>query len=61
MSYANRPADNIISEHNVVNNAVVDYHDRIRWGPIISGIVVALATQLILRVVLQRSRREVVE
>jgi hypothetical protein len=48
MSYANRPTDNIISETNVANNAVVDYHDRIRWGPIISGIVVALATQLIL-------------
>lgn len=27
---------------------VVEYHDRVRWGPIISGIVVALATQLIL-------------
>jgi hypothetical protein len=27
---------------------VVEYHDRVRWGPIISGLVVALATQLIL-------------
>lgn len=29
-------------------NQLVEYHDRVRWGPIISGIVVALATQLIL-------------
>jgi hypothetical protein len=27
---------------------LVEYHDRVRWGPIISGLVVALATQLIL-------------
>lgn len=27
---------------------VMDYHDRVRWGPIIGGIVVALAAQLIL-------------
>jgi len=25
-----------------------DYHDRVRWGPILSGLVIALATQLIL-------------
>lgn len=43
MSYANRP---------MVDPAVIqpttDYHDRVRWGPIIAGLVVALATQLIL-------------
>lgn len=27
---------------------VADYHDRVRWGPILSGLVIALATQLIL-------------
>jgi hypothetical protein len=27
---------------------VADYHDRVRWGPILSGLVVALATQLVL-------------
>jgi hypothetical protein len=32
----------------VINQTVVEYHDRVRWGPIISGLVVALATQLIL-------------
>ena len=47
MSYVNRPGDNVITEPPVVNQ-VVEYHDRVRWGPILSGLVVALATQLIL-------------
>lgn len=47
MTYVNRPGDDIISEP-VVTSRAVDYHDRVRWGPIISGIVIALATQLIL-------------
>lgn len=47
MSYVNRPVDDVINEPTVVNK-VVDYHDRVRWGPIISGLVVALVTQLIL-------------
>lgn len=48
MTYANRPGDAYVTEPPVVNQTVVDYHDRVRWGPIIGGIVVALATQLIL-------------
>jgi hypothetical protein len=28
--------------------AIGDYHDHVRWGPILSGLVVALSTQLIL-------------
>lgn len=36
----------------VINNSSVDrrvdYHDRVRWGPIFGGIVVAIAVQLIL-------------
>jgi hypothetical protein len=49
MSYVNRPADDVISEPAVATRAaVVDYHDRVRWGPIFSGLVVALATQLLL-------------
>ena len=47
MSYVNRPIDDVITEPSV-SNRVVDYHDRVRWGPIISGLVVTLATQLIL-------------
>jgi len=45
----NRPADDMIPEPAAVAKAsVVEYHDRVRWGPIISGLVVALATQLVL-------------
>jgi hypothetical protein len=29
-------------------NARVDYHDLVRWGPIVAGIVITIATQLIL-------------
>lgn len=47
MSYVNRPVDDVIPEPTATR-VVADYHDRIRWGPIISGLVVALATQLIL-------------
>jgi hypothetical protein len=47
MSYTNRIGDDIVNEPGVVNR-VVEYHDRVRWGPIISGLLVALATQLIL-------------
>jgi len=47
MSYAERPGSNYVTEPPIVNQ-VVEYHDRVRWGPIISGLVVALATQLIL-------------
>ncbi|MGB7444211.1 MAG: hypothetical protein WA919_24355 [Coleofasciculaceae cyanobacterium] len=46
MSYTNQTG-NVVQEPVVVN-PVVDYHDRVRWGPIFAGIVVALATQLVL-------------
>lgn len=48
MSYVNRPIDDVITEPAIVGARVADYHDRVRWGPILSGLVVALATQLIL-------------
>jgi hypothetical protein len=44
MSYTD---PNMIREPAVVNQ-VVDYHDRVRWGPIFAGIVIAIATQLVL-------------
>lgn len=47
MSYVNRPIDDVITEPTVTSK-VVDYHDRVRWGPIISGLVIALASQLVL-------------
>ena len=48
MSYVNRPIDDVITEPGIVANRAVDYHDRVRWGPILSGLVIALATQLVL-------------
>jgi hypothetical protein len=48
MSYVNRPIDDVIPEPAIINKTAVDYHDRVRWGPILSGLVVALATQLVL-------------
>ncbi|MBW4603026.1 MAG: hypothetical protein KME29_26565 [Calothrix sp. FI2-JRJ7] len=47
MAYVNRTTDNIGTEP-IITTPVADYHDRVRWGPIISGLLVALATQLVL-------------
>ncbi len=47
MSYTNRVGDEVITESAVVGR-IADYHDLVRWGPIISGLFIALATQLIL-------------
>ena len=47
MSYTNRVGEDVMNEPAIVGR-VGDYHDRVRWGPIISGLLVALATQLIL-------------
>lgn len=44
MAYANRP--NVVETTTV--QPAVDYHDRVRWGPIVAGIAVALASQLVL-------------
>lgn len=46
MSFA-EPRGSMVREPAVVNQ-VVDYHDRVRWGPIFAGIVISIATQLIL-------------
>ncbi|MBD2199208.1 MULTISPECIES: hypothetical protein [Calothrix] len=48
MSYANRVGDQVIPPEQVVTGRVSEYHDLVRWGPIISGVLVALVTQLIL-------------
>lgn len=48
MSYANRVGDQVIPPEPVVAGRVAEYHDLVRWGPIISGVLVALVTQLIL-------------
>ncbi len=51
MSYVERPeseqsAYTSTAPHST--NAIVDYHDRVRWGPIFSGIVIAISLQLVL-------------
>lgn len=46
MSYSERSGSQVIEP--AIVNRVVDYHDRVRWGPIFGGIVIALSTQLIL-------------
>ncbi|MBK1987059.1 hypothetical protein A0J48_005825 [Sphaerospermopsis aphanizomenoides BCCUSP55] len=47
MSYVNRVGDEIIPESTVATR-VTEYRDRVRWGPVISGVLLALAIQLIL-------------
>lgn len=47
MSYVNRVGDDVVAEPSITARAV-EYYDRVRWGPIISGVIFALATQLIL-------------
>jgi hypothetical protein len=51
MSYVNRAGDVIPPEPAVVSR-VAEYHDLVRWGPIISGLLVSLATQLILSAII---------
>ncbi|MEO1375249.1 MAG: hypothetical protein AAFW70_13200 [Cyanobacteria bacterium J06635_10] len=51
MSYSDsmgvEPMSSQVVERAVLN-PVVDYHDRVRWGPIFAGIVIAIASQLVL-------------
>ncbi len=47
MAYVNRPVDNVVTEPVVVK-PVMEYHDLVRWGPIFSGLVIAIGTQLVL-------------
>jgi hypothetical protein len=46
MAYADRPNEYI--GERVVPVAATNYHDRVHWGPIIAGLVIALSTQLVL-------------
>ncbi|MEP0868302.1 hypothetical protein NDA01_00635 [Trichocoleus desertorum AS-A10] len=46
MAYTNRPADNVVER--TAYGPVTEYHDRVRWGPILAGLLTALATQLVL-------------
>jgi hypothetical protein len=40
------PANRVVERTTTV--PAVDYHDRVRWGPIIAGLVIAISSQLVL-------------
>jgi hypothetical protein len=50
MSYTNQPTNQPIDHYpeRAVSIPAADYHDHVRWGPIIAGLAVALSTQLVL-------------
>lgn len=51
MSYTDRPGydqPGYSSTEPAAVNSVAEYHDRVRWGPIISGLVIAISLQLVL-------------
>lgn len=49
MTYAERPDTPYYKDPRPpAITPVVEYHDRVRWGPIFAGIVVAIAVQLVL-------------
>jgi hypothetical protein len=46
MTSINRPVDYAVDR--TVPVAATTYHDQVRWGPIVAGLVTALSTQLVL-------------
>ena len=46
MAYVDRPNDYV--GERVVPVAAANYHDQVRWGPIVAGLAIALSTQLVL-------------
>lgn len=46
MAYSNRPGETVPNPV-AVTPPVVEYHDRVRWGPIFAGIMVSISTQLL--------------
>lgn len=46
MAYVDRPNDYV--GERTVPVVASNYHDQVRWGPIIAGIAIALSTQLVL-------------
>jgi hypothetical protein len=46
MTYVDRPNDYI--GERTVPVVATNYHDQVRWGPIIAGLVIAMSTQLVL-------------
>jgi hypothetical protein len=50
MESANRPYERVerVLDRPTGLVAPAEYHDRVRWGPILAGLVIALASQLVL-------------
>lgn len=46
MVYGEDPRGRVVDRVSTV--PAVDYHDRVRWGPILAGLFVAIASQLVL-------------
>ncbi|MBD0334476.1 MAG: hypothetical protein ICV62_03230 [Cyanobacteria bacterium Co-bin13] len=46
MAYTNEPVNRVMETTTVT--PVTEYHDLVRWGPIFAGLVVSIATQLVL-------------
>ncbi|MEG3975298.1 hypothetical protein QT970_11825 [Microcoleus sp. herbarium8] len=47
MTYDPEPLSSEVAQPTIVNTAV-NYHDRVRWGPVLAGIAIALTGQLLL-------------
>lgn len=46
MVYSNEPQSHVIDQPRAI--VAPDYRDRVRWGPILAGLVIAISTQLVL-------------
>ncbi|MBD2255985.1 hypothetical protein [Pseudanabaena sp. FACHB-2040] len=46
MAYTNEPVNRVMETSTVL--PVTEYHDLVRWGPIFAGLVVSIASQLVL-------------
>jgi hypothetical protein len=46
MAYSREYPDRVVEERTTV--PVVEYRDRVRWGPIVAGLAIALCLQLVL-------------
>jgi hypothetical protein len=48
MTYSNEFPERVAQERTVSPPPIAEYHDRVRWGPILAGLVIALCLQLVL-------------
>ena len=50
MTYINRPTDRPVDHivDRTESSVMTNYHDQVRCGPIVAGLVIAMSTQLVL-------------